>query len=329
MDYRSKIISDFITSLSDLVDGESLRIVADKMTLILSDYDVAPKCTALATVDTESEMLLKKFLATKRVEGRSAKTIERYRYIISRYYRTADVSFKDTDVYALRLYLAKLEMEGCKDSTINGIRAVFCSFFGWLYNEGFIDKNPTANLGVIKCKKVVRKPYSNTELELIKRSCENPRDRAIVEFLLSTGCRISEVTKLNVSDINFVTQECTVLGKGNKERVVFLSDVCILHLRRYLDTRNTDSDILFVGKGNVRLMNGGVRAMLKRIEKDSGVENIHPHRFRRTLATALIDRGMAIQDVAAILGHSNINTTTTYIYTNKENVKSTYRKLAS
>lgn len=329
MNTKNALINEVASMLSTDFSADQSRKVVQKLTIALEKYDVSTKCTEIAVVDTESEMLLKKFLATKHVEGRSAKTIQRYQYILTRYYQASNIPFVETDVYALRLYLAQLETQGCNDNTINGIRSIFCSFFGWLFNEGFIDKNPTANLGAVKCKKVVRKPFSNTELELIKNNCETLRDRAIVEFLLSTGCRISEVTALNVSDINFATQECTVLGKGNRERVVFLNDVCVLHLKRYLNSRDTDNDILFVGKGNIRLENGGVRAMLKRIEETSGVENIHPHRFRRTLATSLIDRGMVIQDVAAILGHANINTTMTYIYTKKENVRSSFRKLAS
>lgn len=240
-----------------------------------------------------------------------------------------NLPYKDVDVYALRLYLANLTQHGCSDNTVKGIQAVFSSFFGWLANEGFIDRDPAANLGTIKCKKEIRLPYSNVELELIKANCPTARDRAIVEFLLSTGCRIDEMTSLNITDVNFSTQEAKVLGKGNKERVVYLNDVAALHLRKYLASRSDSNDALFVGKGAVRLNNGGVRAMLKRIEKQTGVENIHPHRFRRTLATALINKGMAIQEVATILGHANINTTMTYIHVDSDNVKSSYKKLVS
>lgn len=329
MDYRDKILSDFTTAISQNVDSDFLRIATNKLTLILSDYDVQPKCTALATVDTESEMLLKKYIATKRLEGRSEKTVDRYLYILRRFMSESQISLTEVDVYALRLYLATLTQNGCSDNTVNGIRAVFSAFFGWLYDEGFIEKNPTANLGVIKCRKTIRLPYSKVELELIKASCPTVRDRAIVEFLLSTGCRIDEMTHLNISDVNFVSQEIKVLGKGNKERIVYLNDVASLHLKTYLASRSDDNEALFVGKGAIRLQNGGVRAMLKRIESQTGVENVHPHRFRRTLATSLIDKGMPIQEVVAILGHANINTTTTYIYTDSENVKATYKRLAS
>lgn len=329
MNYKTNLIDNFTTELAECLDTESLRKSVNTLTRLLAEYDLQPVSTDLAVIDTESEMMLKKFLATKRLEGRSEKTIERYRYIIQRFTDEMNLPYKEVDVYALRLYLASLTQNGCNDNTVNGIQSVFSSFFGWLHDEGFLERDPTANLGVIKCKKVIRLPYSNVELELIKGNCHTLRDRAIVEFLLSTGCRIDEMTNLNITDVNFSTQEVKVLGKGNKERVVYLSDIAALHLRKYLASRSDTSDALFVGKAAVRLNNGGVRAMLKRIEKETGVENIHPHRFRRTLATSLINKGMAIQEVAAILGHSNINTTMTYIHVDAENVKSSYKKLVS
>lgn len=134
---------------------------------------------------------------------------------------------------------------------------------------------------------------------------------------------------MNIADIDFIKLECKVLGKGNKERVVFLNDVCAMHLKAYLDSRTDNNEALFIGKGARRLKPGGVRAMMKRLEENTGVKDVHPHRFRRTLATSLIDKGMPIQDVASILGHSNINTTTTYIYTNKDNVRNTYDRIGA
>ena len=166
------------------------------------------------------------------------------------------------------------------------------------------------------------------EIEKIKNSCGNKKDRAIVEFLLSTGCRVSELVGVDRSDINFQSQECKILGKGNKERIVFLNDVCLLHIKSYLDSRSDDLPALFIGKGSDRMTTGGIRFMLNNIAENAGVEDVHPHRFRRTVATYLIDRGMSIQDVAVILGHSNINTTMAYVYSNIENVKTAYKKYA-
>lgn len=214
------------------------------------------------------------------------------------------------------------------DRTLEGYRTVFSSFFGWLYKEKLIQDNPCANLGPIKHMKKVRVPYSEVELEKLKEACQTVRDKTIIYFLLSTGCRISEICGLDRDDIDFMTLECTVLGKGNKERTVFLDDITAMMLKRYLAERKDNSPALFIGKGSERMTPGGVRFRLKTIAERAGVQNVHPHRFRRTLATNLIDRGMPIQEVASILGHDNINTTMTYVYIKKENVKNAYRKYA-
>ena len=155
------------------------------------------------------------------------------------------------------------------------------------------------------------------------------RDLALVEFLYSTGCRVSEVSNLDVMDIDFDTMQCTVLGKGNKERVVYLTEVASMYLQEYLSTRKYISDALFIGKGNKRLSKAGIEALLKRLGKKANVENCHPHRYRRTLATNLLDHGMNIQDVATILGHADLKTTQVYCYISQKNVQNAYRKFAS
>ena len=203
-----------------------------------------------------------------------------------------------------------------------------CSFFGWLWREGLIEKNPCGNIATIKCKKVIRKPYTPEEVERLKESCLTLRDKTIICVLLSTGCRISEVCNLNRDDIDFQRLECKVLGKGNKERTVYIDSVTAMMLKRYILTRDDITQALFTGKGTQRLTPHGVRKMLTGVGERAEVENVHPHRFRRTLATNLINRGMPIQEVAAVLGHDKIDTTLKYIYIEDENVKSAYRKFA-
>jgi site-specific recombinase XerD len=221
-----------------------------------------------------------------------------------------------------------MKARGIQDRTLEGIRSVYCSYFGWLQKEGLLPSNPCANLTAIKSTKKVRVPYTDVDIEKLKEACQCNRDKALISFLLSTGCRISEVCGLNRDSINFVSGECTVLGKGDKERVVFIDDVTGMLLRRYLSERSDNYDALFVGRGSERMTPGGVRARLHRIAAEAGVENVHPHRFRRTLATSLIDRGMKIQDVASILGHDKLDTTMQYVFMNKDNVKNEYKKYA-
>ena len=278
--------------------------------------------------DSETEDMLKAFLSAKEVEGRSQKTLARYEYICKRALKKIGVPIRDISVFHLRKYLAEEKARGIADSTLDGTREVLSSLFGWLHKEGLIKMNPTGNLGTIKIQKKVRKPYSQTDIEKLKECCKTSRDKAIVCILLSTGCRISEICGLDRDDLDFVNKEVTVLGKGNKERTVFLDDVCIMCLTRYLSERKDNEPALFIGKRRERLEPGGVREMLRVLADKAGVENVHPHRFRRTLATNLIDHGMELQNVSQILGHERLDTTMKYIYTSKGDLKNQYRKYA-
>ena len=280
------------------------------------------------TNDAESLELLNAYIEAKRIEGRSNNTLSRYRRMIERLYDAVKVPIRQISVFHLRKYLSDEKAKGLSDSTLDGMRQIFSAYFGWLQKEGLIRENPTTNLGAIKYTKKVRKPYSTVDIERIKECCSCDRDKAIISLLLSTGCRISEVCALNRNSIDFANAEILVLGKGNKERTVFLDDVAIMLIKRYIDSRTDSDEALFVGKGTHRLHPGGVRFMLKTIAKKAGVENVNPHRFRRTLATNLIDHGMAIQEVASILGHDKLDTTMAYVYLDKNNIKNAYRKFA-
>ena len=317
---------------------EMENILADKLTATTLESVIASIEQSMVSftveIDPEHKIengfneLMDIFMETKRIEGRSEKTIEHYRYILSLLRDETNVPINKMTVFTLRSWLSKEQARGIGDKTLEGYRCVFTSYFGWLHKEGLVPSNPCANLGPIKCQKKVRTPYSDIDLEVLKESCDCNRDRALIEFLLSTGCRISEVCALNRDSVNFHDGECTVLGKGNKERTVFLSDVAIMLLQRYMDERKDTHEALFVGKGTERMTPGGVRARLKNIAKRGHVDNVHPHRFRRTLATNLIDRGMNIQEVATILGHEKLDTTLKYVYINKSNVKNAYKKYA-
>lgn len=274
----------------------------------------------------EFEEFLSLFINTKRIEGRSEKTLDRYAYILKRYKETDPTPIHKITVYNIRQYLAKEKTRGIADSTLQGYRDVFSAFFGWIHRERLIPLNPCANLNPIKCKKEIRLPYTSVEIERLKEVCSSVRDKAIICFLLSTGCRISEVCGLNRADVDFNNLECTVLGKGNKERTVYLDSVAAMQLQKYLDSREDDDEALFIGKGTSRMQPGGIRKCLRVIGDRAGVPNVHPHRFRRTLATNLIKHGMPIQEVANILGHEKLDTTMMYVYLDKQSVKNSYKK---
>ena len=324
---RTQLMRDLSTVIGHYVSADTMdeimAALSEKIGRFSIDLEEAPSGS-----DSETEDLLKAFLSAKEVEGRSAKTIKRYEYICRKALGKMGVPLRDVSVFHLRKYLADEKARGLSDCTLDGNRECLSSLFGWLHKEGLLNRNPTANLGSIKVQKKVRKPYSQSDIEKLKEHCTSSRDKAIICLLMSTGCRIGEVCGLNRDALDFSSKEVTVLGKGNKERTVFLDDVTVMVLDRYLSERKDDSPALFTGKATDRLTPGGVRFMLRNLAEKAGVENAHPHRFRRTLASNLIDHGMDIQNVAQILGHERLDTTMKYIYTSKGELKNQYRKYA-
>jgi site-specific recombinase XerD len=308
----------------------STEITASDMNKVLSVLSDQLAVYELSQVEREdcADDLLDAYTSALQIEGRSEKTIERYRYLIMKMMRDVKTPTRHITVYHLRQYLAREKARGISDRTLEGTRQVLNAYFNWLHRELLIDVNPVANLGAIKCQKKIRIIYSEVDIERMKFCCKTIRDRAIVCFLLSTGCRVSEMTRLNRDDVDLINLECKVLGKGNKERTVFLDSVTGMLIRDYLTQRNDDSPALFINKRKRRLSAQGVRAMMVKLAKDSTVDHVHPHKFRRTLATSLIRHGMPIQEVAMILGHEKIDTTMQYVVLDKTSVKNSYRKYA-
>ena len=328
MDIRNEITKKVLKKLQNRISDDAMDIVNDTLTLILNEYEVQERCTDVATVDDMPQRMLAIYLGTLRLEGKSEKTIARYYEIDRRLIQFLRKPLEEVGTNDIRCYMAyRRQSNAVSNRTLDGERRCFSSFFSWLSNEGYIGKNPVASLGQIKYRKETKKPFSDVELEKIRLACISKRDRALVEFLYSTGCRVSEVAGLNLEDIDFYGRQITVLGKGNKERTVFLTPVCIMHLKAYIGTRKDGA--IFQGKGSERLSKNGIESALRRIGEKSGIENVHPHRFRRTLATNLLDRGMSIQDVGEILGHADLKTTQVYCYINKKNVENAYRRYAN
>lgn len=330
MDIREIIIRAVVTALQEQVSEEVINTVQDVLVLELNKYEVQERCTAVTVSDNSAEGLLKRYVATKRIEGLSDSTLRRYAEENLKLIQFLQKPLYEITTYDLRFYLSYRRQQGrVSNRTLDGMRRCFSSFFGWLSAEGLIGRNPCSALAQIKYRKQVKRPYSATDMEKLRKACENIRDLALLDFLYCTGCRVSEVSRLDIADIDFEQKECVVLGKGNKERTVYLSEVAAMHLQEYLSTRKDMSEALFVGKGSGRLTKNGIEARLKQTGKAAGVENVHPHRYRRTLATNLLDRGMNIQDVAQILGHADLKTTQVYCFISQVNVKAAYRKFAA
>ena len=330
MDIRRNIIQSVLQMLHGKVDTEVIDTVQDVLVIQLNQYEIQERSTKLTVSDNSSEGLLRRYIATKRIEGKAESTLKRYWEQNLKLIQFIQNPLHEIMIDDIRFYMAyRRQQGGISNRTLDGMRRCYRTFFSWLTAEGLINRNPCTALSQIKSRKQIKKPYSAVEMELIRKSCTDKRDIALVEFLYSTGCRVSEVSGLDIMDIDTNTGECVVIGKGNKERTVYLTDVALLHLRIYLDSRNDNSIALFTGKGSNRLTKSGIENRLKRIGKTAGVTNVHPHRFRRTLATNLLDRGMNIQDVAMILGHADLKTTQIYCFISQCNVKNAYRKYAA
>lgn len=330
LDIRETVIQAIMAALQGRVEPDVVNTVQDILVIELNKYEVQERCTDLTITDNSAEGQLRKYVATKRIEGKAESTLRRYYDENLKLIQFFRKPLREITTYDLRFYLSvRRQQGGVSNRTLDGMRRCYSSFFSWLAAEGLIGRNPCAALAQIKYRKQIKKPYSAVELEKLRAACDNARDLALVDFLYSTGCRVSEVSRLDIADVDLDSGECLVVGKGNKERTVYLTDVAIMHLREYLDGRKDVGNALFTGKGSSRMKKCGIEAMLRRLGKAAGVENVHPHRYRRTLATNLLDRGMNIQDVAAILGHADLKTTQIYCYISQQNVKTAYKKYAA
>ena len=326
MDVRSKIVDQVLESLPEL--SADLREKIERTLLTsLQNYEVQERCTEVAVHDNTNIGLVRKFIATKKLEGKSERTLPRYQPELEKLVYFLDKRLYEVSSYDLRLYLSLYkEQRKISNRTLENMRKTISTFFGWLHDEGVITQNPARAVKQIKYDKIVRKPFSAVDREKLKNACCQLRDLALTEFLYASGLRVSEVISLDRSSIDFITREATVIGKGGKERRFYLSEVCAEYLRQYLNSRYDDNVALFVGTKSPyrRLTKEGVEYIVKDLGKKAGVSNVHPHRFRRTLATDLVRKGVPIQDVAQILGHSDLRTTQVYVALDQSTVKYHY-----
>lgn len=293
----------------------------------LNDVEIVDKAKDLN--DLDNFKLLEMFLSAKEIEGRSNSTIRFYRLTINRLLDNMDKRVDKISTDDLRQYLTDYQRENnSSKTTIDNIRRIFSSFFAWLEDEDYILKNPVKRIHRVKKGKVVKEILSDENLEVLRDNCESVRDLAIVELLISTGIRVGELVNLNISDLNFRERECVVFGKGESERVVYFDARTKIHLLEYLNQRRDDNPALFVSfrKPYRRLGINGVESRLKNIGFKSNIDNVHPHKFRRTLATNAIDKGMPIEQVQKLLGHTKIDTTMHYAMVNQNNVKIAHKK---
>ena len=280
----------------------------------------------------ESTVPLDAFISAKKVEGCSEKTLAYYRKTVQDMLESVGKPAQQIVTDDLRKYLSDYQgIRGASKVTIDNIRRILGSFFSWLEDEDYILKSPVRRIHKVKTAKVVKDTYSDEALEKMRDGCGNLRDLAIIDMLASTGMRVGELVLLNREDINFEERECVVLGKGNKERVVYFDARTKIHLQNYLASRSDSNSALFVGlrAPHNRLSIGGVESMLRELGKALAISKVHPHKFRRTLATTAIDKGMPIEQVQQLLGHQKIDTTLHYAMVKQQNVKQAHRKYIS
>ncbi len=326
------MVEKIIAKVLVWMEGKGMEELKNALYFVLSDYEISKKSTEVQPIDKSWEEELGAFLIRKRVEGRSEKTIRQYSLHLRRLLRCLNKPVQEITEANLFLYIEMYKRQrNVSGAYLDNIRLVFSSFFGWLNNKGYISRNPAAGLDPIKTEKRIKKPLSDIELEKLRRKCRLERDLALIEFLYSTGVRVSELTALNRQDINFDSMDVVVYGKGAKERETYLTAASCMHLKEYLDSRTDDNEALFVGlkSPHRRLTVAGVEEILRRLGRQTGIEKVHPHRFRRTMATNILNKGMPVEEVRDVLGHVKLDTTMIYCQINKENVRHSHRKFMS
>ena len=280
-------------------------------------------------IQHSNDELLTLFLSAKQVEGCSERSLKYYRTTLSKMNEKINKSVRQVETNDIRTYISNYENESNAGKvTLDNIRRIISSFFAWLEDENYIIKSPARRIHKIRVGKTVKDVYSDEELERMRDNCNNSRDLAIIDILSSTGIRVGELVNLNISDIDLEKRECIVLGKGNKQRKVYFDARTKIHLNDYITGRYDECEALFVSlnKPHNRLSIRGIEVILQNIGSNLKLTKVHPHKFRRTLATKAIDKGMPIEQVQVLLGHSQIDTTLRYAMVNQNNVKVSHHK---
>ena len=279
--------------------------------------------------EISNDEFLKMFLDAKRIEGCSDRTIKYYRVTIEHLLKNVISPIRKITTEMMRAYLVDYQkINNCGKTTVDNIRRNISSFFSWLEEEDYILKSPMRRIHKIKTQKTVKNIISDEEIEKLRDNCKNIRDTAMIDLLYSTGIRVGELVKLNIEDIDFSERECVVFGKGDKERRVYFDAKSKIHLKNYIESRKDNNPALFVTLNAPydRLKISGGEIRIRELGRMLNLEKVHPHKFRRTMATRAIDKGMPIEQVQKILGHSQIDTTMQYAIVNQNNVKASHRK---
>ena len=323
---KDDLIKDIIQEMLPFLNnaqGEKLR---DVLQYTFAKYEINGKVTE----DKEVEQnFVELFLSAKRIEGCSEKSLKYYKATINKMLYKLNKDVKRINTEDVRTYLTQYqERKKASKVTIDNIRRILSSYFSWLEDEDYILKSPVRRIHKIKTRTNIKETYSDEALEMMRDNCKEVRDLAIIDMLASTGMRVGEMVLLNRNDIDFNERECIVFGKGSKERVVYFDARTKIHLQNYLESRKDNNQALFVSLKSPykRLKIGGIESRLREFGRSLGLQKVHPHKFRRTLATMAIDKGMPIEQLQQLLGHRKIDTTLQYAMVKQSNVKIAHRK---
>lgn len=318
-----------IIGLLNCFESENIDKVENALHYVLRDYDLKPHTNELANVNQDLKTkALQMFFISKKVEGLSDNSLKYYGFVLQRFFDMITVELDKITTNDIRFYVARRQIDKPDISkvTLNNERRVLNSFFSWCQAEDYILKNPMAAIKQIKTPKLVKKAFTELEMEKLRDACKDLRERAMIEVLYSTGVRCAELAGMKLTDIN--GDEVLVLGKGNKERIVYLNARALMSLQKLEEAKKFESDYLFCSQKSPynKLSKGSIEKIIREIGQRAKVPNVHPHRFRRTAATLALNRGMPLEQVSQMLGHSSIETTTIYARSTTENVKESHKK---
>lgn len=328
---KTEVISNITRDMEDSLTDYQLNKLKESLIINFDGVEFIIKTDELKHQEEldENKNVIDSFISSKQIEGCSERTIKYYKEIIEKFVNSFDKSIKQISTNEIRNYLSNYkDNSSCGPTTIDNIRRVLSSFFSWLEDEDYIIKSPVRRIHKIKTAVVVKEVLTDENLERLRDECENIRDLSLIELLISTGMRVGELVNLNISSLNFEDRSCIVLGKGNKEREVYFDAKTKLHLKEYISKRNDSNDALFVSmrEPHQRLSISGIELIIRTLGINSNINKVHPHKFRRTLATMAIDKGMPVEQVQKLLGHVKIETTMNYALVNQSNVKISHRR---
>lgn len=324
---KQELITEVMQQMLSYLDNAQMQKLRQVMEQVLFNYEVNFKEDKQEKDDSND--LIGMFISAKRVEGCSEKTLKYYQTTIDTMVSSLGKNVRRILTDDLRAYLTEYQRKNRSSRvTIDNIRRILSSFFSWLEDEDYIIKSPVRRIHKVKTASNIKETYSDEDLENLRDNCEELRDLAMIDMMASTGMRVGEMVLLNRDDINFAERECVVFGKGDKERIVYFDARTKIHLQDYLDSRNDDNPALFVTLRAPynRIKIGGIEHRLREMGKRLDIHKVHPHKFRRTLATMAIDKGMPIEQLQRLLGHQRIDTTLQYAMVKQSNVKMAHRK---